>query len=265
MQSNTETGRAFQEKCRVALETFIGRNLDVEVRLMTTGRLHFFDLATAERDVVAECKAFGWTATGNVPSAKISTLREAVAYLRALPDGTTRYLIIKRSERIGKSETLAEYFVRLNEESLGPVNVLELPADGGQIRGVYGLFARDTRVREPAPGVALGLQESLRSADVVAELNASRNQLLRILDWLDGSSATEESVAGRIQRLYYAGRLPRIIAALMHTVREVRNAAEHDGYLPTQHEAAAAQSASAAVKEWAKKNGWQETRAANQD
>jgi hypothetical protein len=229
---------------------------------MTTGRLNFFDLATPERDVVAECKAFGWTATGNVPAAKISTLREAVAYLRALPDGTTRYLIIKRSERIGKSETLAEYFVRLNEESLGPVNVLELPADGGQIRGVYGLFARDAIPCEPAPAVASDRQESLRSADVVAELNASRNQLLRILDWLDGSSATEESVAGRIQRLYYVGRLPRIIAALMHTVREVRNAAEHDGYLPTQQEASAARSASIAVREWGKKNGWREVEAA---
>jgi len=81
---------------------------------------------------------------------------------------------------------------------------------------------------------------------------------------MDGSAATEESVAARIQRLYYAGRFPRVIASLMHTIREVRNAAEHDGYVPTMNEAAAARFASAAVREWARKNGWNEAGAATQ-
>ena len=51
---------------------------------------HRFDLATREHDIVGECKAFTWTEGGNIPSAKISTLKEAVSYLGTLPGQTRR-------------------------------------------------------------------------------------------------------------------------------------------------------------------------------
>jgi len=253
----------------MALHSLLDRPIDVEVSLLTDGRSHFFDLVTRDRDVVAESKAFSWTATGNVPSAKISTLREAVTYLRGLPNGTTRYLIIKRSTHPRKKETLAEYFVRLNEEMLGAVNVLELPEEGGELRNVHGLLAPrredgGQRERTQSPPAESHGRSSSPPADTVAELNTFRTQLLRILDWLDGAAMSEESIARRISRLYYSGRIPRVTASLMHTVREVRNAAEHDGYRPTAHEVSAARSAAAGIREWAEKNGWRETKQLSQ-
>jgi hypothetical protein len=60
--------------------------VDLEVPIQIgSGKSHLFDLATRERDIVAECKAFTFTATGNNPSAKMTTLREATMYLRSIP------------------------------------------------------------------------------------------------------------------------------------------------------------------------------------
>lgn len=84
MLSNTERGKAFQLLCRDALRRELGRDFDLEVPIQIgSGKPHSFDLATKERDIVAECKAFAFTATGKNPSAKITTLREATFYLRS--------------------------------------------------------------------------------------------------------------------------------------------------------------------------------------
>jgi len=74
MLSNTERGKAFQLLCRDALARALSRDFDLEVPIQIgSGKPHFFDLATREHDIVAECKAFAFTAAGNNPSAKITT------------------------------------------------------------------------------------------------------------------------------------------------------------------------------------------------
>lgn len=45
---------------------------------------HKFDLANADRSIVAECKCYTWTDSGNVPSAKLMGLDEAVFYFGVL-------------------------------------------------------------------------------------------------------------------------------------------------------------------------------------
>jgi len=74
---NTKTGRDFQFRARRAFEKAFGLEFDLEVKLPigSPAKAHTFDLASANRAIVAECKAFAWTVSGNVPSAKITTLR----------------------------------------------------------------------------------------------------------------------------------------------------------------------------------------------
>lgn len=79
---------------------------------------------------MCECKAYTWTASGNTPSAKISNLKEAVQYLRLLPEETNKVLAVLASLRPPKTETLGNYFVRLNEYVLGDVCVAEFSLDG---------------------------------------------------------------------------------------------------------------------------------------
>lgn len=61
MKSHTERGKVFQVLCRDALKEALKRDIEMEVPINIGGiRPHFFDLATPEHDVVAECKAFAF-------------------------------------------------------------------------------------------------------------------------------------------------------------------------------------------------------------
>src|SRR5215831_16906277 len=127
MISNKEKGRLSQERCQSAMKRAFGCEFELEVNLpIPTRRSHSLDLANADRTVVAECKAVAWTATGNIPSAKITPLREAVQYLRDLREVPTRCLVITRSCHPRQKESLAAYFVRLNRDYLGGIKAFEL-------------------------------------------------------------------------------------------------------------------------------------------
>ena len=141
MLSNTERGKAFQILCRDALKRALSRDFDLEVPIeIGGGKFHSFDLATRERDIVAECKAFKFTATGKNPSAKITTLREAVMYLHLIQGNVARVLIVKHYPHPKRGETLGHYFVRLNTHHLEQVTVLEMPESGGDLVCIHGSF-----------------------------------------------------------------------------------------------------------------------------
>ena len=134
MLSNTERGKAFQLLCRDALNRTLGRTFDLEVPIDIGGaKPHLFDLATRERDIVAECKAVAFTATGKNPSAKITTLREAAMYLHMIRRNCARLLIVKHNEHPIRLETLGRQFVRLNKHHLEQIVVLEMAETGGEL------------------------------------------------------------------------------------------------------------------------------------
>ena len=81
-----------------------------------------------------------------------------------------------------------------------------------------------------------------------------RRGLLRILDTLDGPSASRESPAARISRLSHQGRIPQEIASCMRLVAEMRNVTEYQGKQLSTPEKAAARNAWLAVGAWALEN-----------
>lgn len=126
--SNVGRGRQFQDRVQRVLAALLGEPFDSEV-LIAIGsppKERRFDLASRSKSIVCECKAFTWTVSGNIPSAKITTLREAAQYLLALPPNTTKIIAMSRSLRRRHAESLAEYFSRLNAHLLGSVHVLEI-------------------------------------------------------------------------------------------------------------------------------------------
>lgn len=137
---NTKKGRDFQQTCAIELERITNLLFDLEVPLDIGGKLHKFDLASKNKMVIAECKALTWTASGNIPAAKLTTLKEAVAYLRALSQDKERILLIQRDPHPKRGETLAAYFVRLNNHILGDVIVAEIPLEGGKPVILHGQF-----------------------------------------------------------------------------------------------------------------------------
>ena len=108
--SNTGKGRQFQLKCKEAFQYLLARPMEEEVSLPALGgKPHKFDLATHERDVVVECKAFTWTSGGHVPAAKVTTLREAVQFLRSTLATSEPFLVISKASLPERTETLGQY------------------------------------------------------------------------------------------------------------------------------------------------------------
>lgn len=129
--SNVERGRQFQRRALELLQSSFNLDFEDEIGLDigNSPKRHRFDLASRDRLCVGECKDFSYTKYGNIPSAKITTLKEAASYLLGLPQGTRRFIIMRRDLRIGFSESLAEYFVRLHSSALGDVSILEIQDD----------------------------------------------------------------------------------------------------------------------------------------
>jgi hypothetical protein len=139
MLSNSERGKRFQIRCGEALSQAMRRGFDLEVPItIAAGKSHSFDLATRERDIVAECKAFTFTAAGNNPSGKLTTLREAAMYLRLIQGIIKRLLIVKHAPHPKRGESLGRYFVRLNTNHLEQITVLELAEGGGDLVCIHG-------------------------------------------------------------------------------------------------------------------------------
>ena len=86
---NPRVGRKFQEFVQAILQRKYDISFEQEVAIPigSPPKNHQFDLVSTDRSVVAECKCYTWKDSGNVPSAKLMGLDEAVFYFGFLPDG----------------------------------------------------------------------------------------------------------------------------------------------------------------------------------
>lgn len=85
---------------------------------------HRFDVVSCDNSIIAECKCYTWTETGNIPSAKMGFVNEAVFYLSFITMADI-YIVMKKSIHPKRTETLAEYYFRTNKHLLGRTRVLE--------------------------------------------------------------------------------------------------------------------------------------------
>jgi len=134
---NPIVGKQFQDLAKYALERVRCTEFEEEpsIPIGIPAKEHKFDLANKDKSVVAECKCYTWTDSGNVPSAKLMGLDEALFYFSFLPDSTKKLLCMKKATYPEKSETLAEYFCRVHGHLLRDVEVLEI-SENGDIRKI---------------------------------------------------------------------------------------------------------------------------------
>ena len=137
--SNRERGEAFARRVGeyLAREGFLVEpEHGVEVGLNTLRKkLHRFDYGNDS--LLVECKYYDWTAGGNNPSAKISTLNEAMMYFHMAPKSYRKMLFISATKKKGvrKPETFAEYYVRMHGHFIpDDVEVFEFSADELSVR-----------------------------------------------------------------------------------------------------------------------------------
>lgn len=95
---------------------------------------HKFDLASTDRRYVGETKNYTWTESGNMPSAKMAFVNEAVFYLSHLPADITRFVAMPRDLQPKTGEPLADYYHRTYRHLLNGVLVVEIDAADGSVR-----------------------------------------------------------------------------------------------------------------------------------
>ena len=135
---NPRVGKAFQDKVQQWLEKNTSLHFAQEQPILigAPARPHKFDLVDTTGNVVAECKCYTWTDSGNIPSAKLRGLNEAVFYFSFLPSETEKLLVMAHATHPRRSETLAEYYFRTNCHLLGDVKVVEFKVDTNEMRQI---------------------------------------------------------------------------------------------------------------------------------
>jgi hypothetical protein len=139
---NPARGRSFQKKAAEVLAQHFGVDfrIDYSIAIGTPPKEHKFDLVSVDQRYIGECKNYSWTESGNVPSAKMGFVNEAVFYLLHLPRGTHRFVVMRRDTHLKRSETLAEYYYRTYRHLLDVVFIVELDVETGDLKE----FGRNT-------------------------------------------------------------------------------------------------------------------------
>ena len=97
--SNAHVGRAFELRVQASLAVglVLETNHRVGCGLKDRRKLHAFDLGSDDPPVIVECKSHTWTATGNVPNAKMKNWAEAMFYFHMAPPDYRKLFVVEQS------------------------------------------------------------------------------------------------------------------------------------------------------------------------
>lgn len=134
---NTGKGRDFQIAAAKILGAYLGTEfrIDYPIAIGKPPKAHRFDLVSSDAAIVGECKNYSWTETGNMPSAKMGFINEAVLYLSHLPKPTKKFIAMRLDRHARRQESLAEFYVRTYLHLLQGIEIFEIDMQTGVVRG----------------------------------------------------------------------------------------------------------------------------------
>jgi len=135
---NPGKGKWFQERAAELLSKHfqVHLELDYPLAIGNPPKEHKFDLVSSDQRYVGECKNYAWTKTGNVPSAKMGFVNEAVLYLSFLPKDIVRFVVMRKDVHERRGETLAEYYYRTYRHLLRGVSIIEADLSNVTLRNI---------------------------------------------------------------------------------------------------------------------------------
>jgi hypothetical protein len=133
---NPGKGKQFQKRAaKLLADHFLTLfRLDYPIAIGVPPKDHRFDLVSSDLRYIGECKNYSWTKSGNVPSAKMGFVNEAVFYLSFLPKDRVRFVVMRKDIHSKRNETLADYYYRTYRHLLQGVLVLEMNLENDTIR-----------------------------------------------------------------------------------------------------------------------------------
>ena len=134
---NHRKGKEFENKVASALQTLYKKEFYTQaIPIGNPPKLHKFDLVSDDKSIVAECKNFSWTETGNIPSAKMAFLNQAVLYLSHISKEAIKIIVLRKDRHPKRKESLAEYYIRTYSHLLEEICVMEFDVDKMEIRKI---------------------------------------------------------------------------------------------------------------------------------
>jgi len=132
---NPGKGRDFQELAAQLISERLGLRflLDHPLAIGEPTKLHRFDLVSEDQLHVGECKNYSWTESGNMPSAKMAFLNEAVLLLSHLPPTTNKFIAMRLDTHPRRRESLVQYYLRTYRHLLRGVTLFEIDPVAGTI------------------------------------------------------------------------------------------------------------------------------------
>ncbi|MCL2852422.1 MAG: hypothetical protein FWE20_05230 [Defluviitaleaceae bacterium] len=134
---NPKTGKGFELVVKAWFEAHYEKGFvnNKPFNIGNPPKPHRFDVVSNDNSIVAECKCYTWTETGNIPSAKMGFVNEASFYLSFIHNAAT-YIVMKKSAHVKRTETLADYYFRTNRHLLGNTRILEYDVEQGIMREI---------------------------------------------------------------------------------------------------------------------------------
>jgi hypothetical protein len=127
---NPGKGRDFEDRASQALQNKYGQKFAKKaIGIGNPSKLHYFDLVSEDDRVIAECKNYSYTETGNIPSAKMAFLNEAVLYLSHVPPDRKKIIVLREEHHLRRSESLADYYKRTYRHLLDGIAIMELDVE----------------------------------------------------------------------------------------------------------------------------------------
>ncbi len=128
---NPSVGKSFEKISKKWAEKYFGQRFNEKsVGIGNPPIGHKFDLVSSDEKIIIECKCYTWTVSGNVPSAKLATLDEAVLYLCNVNIPARKIIAMKRDWSEKRKKTLAEYFLEKKGHLMGDISVVEIDENG---------------------------------------------------------------------------------------------------------------------------------------
>ena len=127
---NPKIGKTFEQKTKRLAEELYGMPFgEKALDIGNPPAHHFFDLVSEDESIIIECKCYKWTDGGNVPSAKLATLDEAILYLKSVCKPAKKIIAMYCATNEKRGLTLAEYFCQKKNHLLDDISVWEIDDD----------------------------------------------------------------------------------------------------------------------------------------
>ena len=150
---NPQAGRSFQAIAAQLLESHfhVPFALDHPMEIGEPRKVHRFDFVSADLRHVGECKNYSWTEGGNVPSAKMAFVNEAMLYLSFLPATVERFVVMRKDAHASRSETLAAYYYRTYRHLLRGTFIIEVDVENRSLLEIGRSVPPLDRTRHESP------------------------------------------------------------------------------------------------------------------